>query len=110
MTRNTLRGLGLLATFALVMSVTTGAQAKPKKHKGGGETSPPPAADTGSAPSGGGMTFEPEEVHKDAPAGGKKKPMTFTPEASRPTGPAGPPSKVLERALKLYDAEDYANA
>ncbi|MGZ3404923.1 MAG: tetratricopeptide repeat protein [Polyangia bacterium] len=58
------------------------------------------------------MTFEPEEVHKDtAPAtGGKKKPMSFTPEAVKPTGPAGPPSKVLERALKLYDAEDYANA
>ncbi|MGZ3427077.1 MAG: tetratricopeptide repeat protein, partial [Polyangia bacterium] len=58
------------------------------------------------------MTFEPEEVHKDtAPAtGGKKKPMSFTPEAAKPTGPAGPPSKVLERALKLYDAEDYANA
>ena len=31
----------------------------------------------------------------------------FQPEAA-PTG--GPPSKVLERALKLYDAEDYANA
>src|SRR6476620_6104089 len=111
MTRNTIRGFGLLAAFALVMSVTPGAQAKPKKHKGGGETSPPPAAEP--APSGGGMTFEPEEVHKDAPAastGGKKKPMTFTPEAAKPTGPAGPPSKVLERALKLYDAEDYTNA
>ena len=33
--------------------------------------------------------------------------MTFTPEAVKPTGPAGPPSKVLERALKLYDAEDF---
>ena len=114
MTRNTLRGIGLLAAFALVIPITAGgALAKPKpKHKssGGGDTSPPPPADT--APSGGGMTFEPEEVHKDAPAasGKKKAPMSFTPEAVKPTGPAGPPSKVLERALKLYDAEDYANA
>ena len=108
MTRNTLRGLGLLAAFALVIPITaTSAQAKPKKHKSsGGETSPPPA-DSGS--SGGGMTFEPEEVHKDEP-GKKKAPMTFAPEAVKPTGPAGPPSKVLERALKLYDAEDYTNA
>jgi tetratricopeptide (TPR) repeat protein len=110
MTRHTLRGIGLLAAIALVMSVTVAAHAKPKKGKkgGGGEASPPPAAD-----SGGGMNFAPEEVHQDAPSatgGGKKKPMSFTPEAVKPTGPAGPPSKVLERALKLYDAEDYSNA
>jgi len=112
MTRNALRGFGLLAAFALVMSITTGVEAKPKKHKGGGAAAEPaPApADSGGA-SGGGMTFEPEEVHKDTPStGSKKKPMTFTPEAAKPTGPAGPPSKVLERALKLYDAEDYTNA
>ncbi|MDB4970482.1 MAG: Tetratricopeptide repeat protein [Myxococcales bacterium] len=111
MTRNSLRGTGLLAAFALVMQVTSGAaDAKPKK-KGGSQASPPPAADTGGQ--GGGMTFEPEEVHKDtAPSdsGGKKGKMKFTPEPARPTGPAGPPSKVLERALKLYDAEDYANS
>jgi tetratricopeptide (TPR) repeat protein len=113
MTRNSIRGFGLLAAFALVMQVTSGAaDAKPKKKKGGNDPSPPPAADTGG---GGGMTFEPEEVHKDtAPAtdnGGKKGgKMKFTPEPARPTGPAGPPSKVLERALKLYDAEDYANS
>jgi tetratricopeptide (TPR) repeat protein len=112
MTRNTLRGLGLLAATAMVMTITGGsALAKPKKHKGGGDTSPPPAAaDTGAAgPAGGGMTFEPEDVTKKD-TGKKKSPMAFTPEATRPTGPAGPPSKVLERALKLYDAEDYANA
>ena len=58
------------------------------------------------------MTFEPEDVHQGrADAGGKKKaPMSFTPEAVKPTGPAGPPSKTLERALKLYDTEDYSNA
>ena len=56
------------------------------------------------------MSFAPEEVHQDEPSAKKKQPMTFTPEAVKPTGPAGPPSKVLERALKLYDAEDYANA
>src|SRR6476469_1080836 len=95
MTRNAVRGFGLLASFALVMSITGTAQAKPKKHKGGGAS----------------MTFSPEEVHQDEPSsGGKKKPMSFTPEAVKPTGPAGPPSKVLERALKLSDAEDYTNA
>src|SRR2546423_748509 len=118
MTRNSVsglgRGIGLLAAFALVMQVTAGAaDAKPKgKKKGGAEAPPPAAADTGG---GGGMTFEPEEVHKDtAPAAGdngkKGNKMKFTPEPARPTGPAGPPSKVLERALKLYDAEDYANS
>jgi tetratricopeptide (TPR) repeat protein len=112
MTRNTLRGLGLFAATALVMSITAGsAMAKPKKHKGGGESAPPPAADSGTAPSGGGMTFEPEDVKRDTASSGKKRgPMSFTPEAVKPTGPAGPPSKVLERALKLYDAEDYSNA
>ena len=111
MTRNTLRGLGLFAATALVISITAGsALAKPKKHKGGGDTSPPPpAADSGAAPAGGGMTFEPEDVTKKD-SGKKKAPMAFTPEAVKPTGPAGPPSKVLERALKLYDAEDYSNA
>jgi tetratricopeptide (TPR) repeat protein len=106
-----LRGFAPLAAFAGVMLLTAGlASAKPKKKGGSAPASPPPAADSG----GGGMTFEPEEVHKDtAPAassGGKKKPMNFAPEAVKPTGPAGPPSKVLERALKLYDAEDYYNA
>ena len=109
MSSKTLRTFGLLAIFALVMQITTGlAIAKPRKKKGGADSSPPPAADSG----GGGMTFEPEEVHKDAASSGSKKkapPMTFT-EPAKPTGPAGPPSKVLERALKLYDAEDYANA
>ena len=109
MTRNTLRGLGLLAAFVLVIPVTaSSAHAKPKKKKQpAADTSQP--ADSGGD-SGGGMTFTPEEVHQDAPGKGKKAPMTFTPEAVKPTGPAGPPSKVLERALKLYDAEDYTNA
>ena len=109
MTRNMLRGFGLLTAFALVMLITSGSALarRPKKHKSSGEASPPPAADSG----GGGMTFAPEEVHQEPSSSGHKKaPMTFTPEAVEPTGPAGPPSKVLERALKLYDAEDYANA
>src|SRR5437588_11467919 len=111
MTRNTLRGFCLFAVTALVISITGGsALAKPKKHKGGGDTSAPqPAADSG-APAGGGMTFEPEDVTKKDTGSKKKAPMAFTPEAVKPTGPAGPPSKVLERALKLYDAEDYSNA
>ena len=34
----------------------------------------------------------------------KPRPMTFSPESQAKAGPA---SKTLERALKLYDAEDY---
>ncbi|HEY2749539.1 MAG TPA: hypothetical protein VGL86_33195 [Polyangia bacterium] len=106
--------MGLLAAFALVIPVTASSALarKPKKHKSSGTTETTPPADSGGdANAGGGMSFAPEEVHQDAPGGkGKKAPMTFTPQAIAPTGPAGPPSKVLERALKLYDAEDYANA
>jgi tetratricopeptide (TPR) repeat protein len=109
MSGKTLRGFGLLTACALVMQITTGvALAKKKKH-GSSAESAPPAAD-----SGGGMSFAPEEVHQDAGAesgkSGKKKPMTFAPEAVAPAGPPGAPTKTLERALKLYDAEDYANA
>jgi tetratricopeptide (TPR) repeat protein len=100
----------LLVTALVVISFTSGAFAK-KKKKGGGHEAPPPAD------SGGGMTFEPEQVErKDAdsppppPANGgsarpvKKAPMAFSPESMAKPGPA---SKTLERALKLYDAEDY---
>jgi tetratricopeptide (TPR) repeat protein len=101
-----LRGVGLVAMSALVIQLTAGAAyARKKKHHKGGNSEPPPASDSG------GMSFAPEEVHQDS--GSSKhgsKPMTFAPEPVRPTGPAGPPSKTLERALKLYDAEDYANA
>ena len=39
MTRNTLRGIGLVAACALVMSITaSSALAKPKQHKGSGES------------------------------------------------------------------------
>jgi tetratricopeptide (TPR) repeat protein len=111
MTRKMLRGFVLLVAPLLVMQVTSGsAFAKKKKAKGApAEEAQPAATDSGG---GGGMTFSPEEVHQDEPGkpGAKKKPMTFAPEAVKPTGPAGPPSKVLERALKLYDAEDYANS
>ncbi len=112
MTRNTLRGFGLLAAFVMVIPITShDALAKPKKKKPATDTTSQPAdAGGGDAAGGGGMTFAPEEVHQDAPGAKKKAPMSFTPEAVKPTGPAGPPSKVLERALKLYDAEDYTNA
>jgi tetratricopeptide (TPR) repeat protein len=93
--------------LACVMAVTP-AHAK-KKKKGGSDAAPPPAD------SGGGMTFEPETVErKDAdtapaatattPKKQKARPMTFAPESQAKPGPA---SKTLERALKLYDAEDY---
>jgi tetratricopeptide (TPR) repeat protein len=110
MTRKMLRGFVLLVAPLLVMQVTSGSAFAKKKKKGApAEEQQPAATDSGG---GGGMTFSPEEVHQDEPgkAGAKKKPMTFAPEPVKPTGPAGPPSKVLERALKLYDAEDYANS
>ena len=73
MTRNTLRGLGLLLPFALVIPITAGAaQARPKKQKR-------PVARLSAAGGqrlvGGGMTFEPEEVHKDEPrrAAGRRR-------------------------------------
>ena len=110
MTRKMLRGFVLLVAPLLVMQVTSGTAFAKKKKKGApAEDAQPAATDSGG---GGGMTFSPEEVHQDEPGkpGAKKKPMNFTPEAVAPTGPPGPPSKVLERALKLYDAEDYANS
>src|ERR1700748_997205 len=109
MTRKMLRGFSLLVAPLLVMQFTSGTAFAKKKKKGApAEDAQPAATDSGG---GGGMTFSPEEVHQDEPGkAGKKKPMSFTPEAVAPTGPPGPPSKVLERALKLYDAEDYANA
>jgi tetratricopeptide (TPR) repeat protein len=107
MTRNALRAIGLLAASVLVMQVTAGTALAKKKNKGGSTQPAAPAAPA----AGGDMNFAPEEVHQDdAPAAKKKQPMSFTPEAVKPTGPAGPPSKILERGLKLYDAEDYANA
>ena len=90
-----------------VIGLTHDAGAKKKKKGGGGDSAP--------ADSGGGMTFEPETVERkdaDAPAPTptKSKPMKFSEPAARPSGPpppAGQASKTLERALKLYDAEDY---
>lgn len=112
MTRNILRGFVLLVAAPLaMMTVTPGTALAKKKHKASSSTAAPATEDS-QAPagdSGGGMTFTPEEVHQDAPGKGKK-PMSFTPTAIAPTAPPGPPSKVLERALKLYDAEDYFNA
>ena len=49
MTRKMVRGLGVLATAALVIQLTSGAALarRPKKHKGGTEA--PPPADSGGA-------------------------------------------------------------
>src|SRR5437868_5385684 len=107
--RRTLISTVLAVAVAIpVIGLTPDAMAKKKKPKGG-DSAP---ADSG----GGGMTFEPETVErKDAePAAPtpkqKAKPMQFSEPAARPSGPpppAGQASKTLERALKLYDAEDY---
>jgi len=95
-----------------VIGLTSDAAAKKKKSKNGGAAAP---AESG----GGGMQFEPETVERKdaepAPAEAppppkatrqKAKPMTFS-QPSGPPPPAGQASKTLERALKLYDAEDY---
>jgi tetratricopeptide (TPR) repeat protein len=115
MTRNTLRAFAVSVVAALVViSLTQPALAKGKKHKGGSTPATPPASSGG-----GDMNFAPEEVHQeDAPAekkphngnGTASKPMTFAPESVAKAGPPGPASKVLDRALKLYDAQDYPNA
>ena len=110
--------LHLVLTAVAVIAFTHSVDAK-KKKKGGGAAAP--AEDAG-----GGMQFEPEQVErKDAeptpptpppstPAntgGGKAKqrakPMSFSPESQAKPGVA---TKTLERALKLYDAEDYPMA
>jgi tetratricopeptide (TPR) repeat protein len=112
MTRSTLGTTSIIvaASFAVIGLTSGVASAKPKKHKGAAAAPATPPASGG----GGDMNFAPEEVHQDdAPAtkkGGKSAPMTFAPDSVKPAGPPGPPSKVLERALKLYDAQDYPNS
>lgn len=106
MSRTLLHKIGRVTSQALVASlavtlVTSPAFAKPKKK---------PAQQ-----SGGDMTFEPEAVEQSEappqattstkPAVGAKKKVAAT-----STGPAGPASKTLERAIKLYEADDYPMA
>src|SRR6478735_8206736 len=103
----------LLSVLAVVViGLTPGTSFAKKKKKGGG-------GDAAPADSGGGMTFEPEQVERKEgdntpppaeaakPKSSKKQPMSFSPDSVAKAGPAGPASKTLERALKLYDAEDY---
>src|SRR5689334_10365250 len=80
MTR-TLRLSSIVVAFLLAIPVAARAQ---KKHKG---ADPAPAQPTE------GLKFKPDPVGKGAPAAA--------------TGPA---SKTLERALKLYESEDYYSA
>jgi tetratricopeptide (TPR) repeat protein len=99
-----------LGTLLCLVMLATPALAKKKKGGGG---APPPPAD-----SGGGMTFEPETVErKDAdptpPPAATKKPTAVTKKAPVFVGEppkAGQATKTLERALKLYDADDYPMA
>jgi tetratricopeptide (TPR) repeat protein len=102
----------VLVALLVIVLTAPGALAKKKKKGGGGGDSPP-------ADSGGGMTFEPETVERKdadptppptkaatpaaAPAAKVKKAPVFVGEPPK----AGQPSKTLERALKLYDADDY---
>jgi tetratricopeptide (TPR) repeat protein len=110
MTRSPFRLLALLLLPALVITVTQGAADAKKKKKGG----------AAAEPAGGDMTFEPEAVERKdatpAPAEAppppvtkkqKSRPMSFSPEQ---VAKAGPASKTLDRALKLYDAQDYPMA
>jgi tetratricopeptide (TPR) repeat protein len=103
----------LFAAAALIGVIGFTPDALAKKKKGGGSAAPPPAD------SGGGMTFEPDTVErKDAEPAAKPAPTTTVKKQQRQPAPAapdavvkqGPPTKVLERAIKLYDAGDYPMA
>jgi TolA-binding protein len=110
--RHTFRKLlGLAAACALALTPAL-ASAKPPK-KGGG--APPPA--------GGGMTFSPEETGQAAPpdptppppakkaaAPARKSGGAPVAQATDDKAAAGPSSKTLDRALKLYEGEDYYSA
>ncbi len=92
-----------LLSVIFLTTLTSVADAKKKK---------PPADNSGG---GGDMTFEPEAVgHDDAKTpppppqqGTKKKPVVASRPMGNPNAPAGPASKTLERAIKLYDAQDF---
>src|SRR5262249_44487447 len=47
---------------------------------------------------------------KKHPAEGGNVKMKFAPDATKSGAAAGPASKTLERALKLYDSEDFYSA
>jgi tetratricopeptide (TPR) repeat protein len=96
-----------------VIGLTPDALAKKKKKGGGGSAAPPPAD------SGGGMTFEPETVERKDAEPAKPAPAPTMTKKAQPAPRAipadavvkqGPPTKVLERAIKLYDAGDYPMA
>jgi tetratricopeptide (TPR) repeat protein len=103
----------LFAAAALIGVIGFTPDALAKKKKGGGSAAPPPAD------SGGGMTFEPDTVErKDAEPAAKPAPASTVKKQQRQPAAAapdavvkqGPPTKVLERAIKLYDAGDYPMA
>lgn len=107
MNRTVVRGLALLvAPFVVGVLTVDTAFAAPKKKK--------PAADSGD------MTFEVDEAGpsngqpaKSGKTGatGASAPQPAGPTIRKPKAdnkPPGAASKTLERALKLYDTEDYA--
>ncbi len=109
------RSLSVVVTTLAAISVIafTSGPAHARKRKKHHTTEAPPPAD-----SGGGMTFTPEAVEHNegdavAPSRHQRaaQPAADTSaQLTAPTAPPGPPTKTLERALKLYDAEDYPMA
>ncbi|MSP59381.1 MAG: hypothetical protein EXR72_03390 [Myxococcales bacterium] len=115
MDRNALRHALALATAGVIALTPAFGDAKPKPKKdSGGDT----------------MTFSPEDTGQpvappppaaDDPAPEAKKKKKRAEPVAAPQGPAvqqatddkaaaGPASKTLERALKLYEGEDYFSA
>jgi tetratricopeptide (TPR) repeat protein len=100
-------------TMVLTLSLALGASPAFAKKKHATQPADSAAPATAPATAGGGMTFEPEAVgNGDDKAPPAAKPTTKkgarAAAVSAQTNAAA--TKVLERALKLYDAEDYTTA
>ena len=118
MDRNALRSALALATAGLIALAPSLSSARPKKHKQqeeapAGNTMSFSPEDTGQVPA---DQAPPPEAQPEAPK--KRKKRGGSDANAAPSGPAavqvtdekassGPASKTLERALKLYEGEDY---
>ncbi len=93
-------------TFAAGLIHVTPALAKPKKPKDNGPTMTFTPEDTGQAP-----PDTPPPADTPPPQVKKSKSRgAAVAQVSDEKASAGPASKVLERALKLYEGEDYYSA